>query len=360
MTLKYKPDFETTRKYFDAFWEKQMINRPVVCVTAPKKGAKSVKNNFTNVNILNAKEDPERFRRLLADFEKYVQTIAYLGESLPFACLDFGPDMYASFFGATMFASDSVTTTWVKPLVTDWNAFNGQPDLSENGTYNRYMSMLKMAAQFSEGKFLISCPDCHSNLDAISALRGPQNMCYDLMDYPDEVEHALHAIQELYPRFFDDVVTCGNMEKLGSIGWCPQYSSGRFAVVECDAICLISPAQAARYVIPALADECAVHDHVTFHLDGKEALVHLDQILQIREIDVIQWVPGDGNPRTIEWMDLLKKIQAAGKGLWIYDWTVEEIKMRFKELKPEGVCFSVHAHHEDEAEELLEYLEKHM
>jgi succinate dehydrogenase flavin-adding protein (antitoxin of CptAB toxin-antitoxin module) len=55
-------------------------------------------------------------------------------------------------------------------------------------------------------------------------------------------------------------------------------------------------------------------DHCVYHYDGKGALGHLDDILAIPDIDVIQWVPGDGNPRSIEWMDLLHKIQAAGKG----------------------------------------------
>ena len=53
------------------------------------------------------------------------------------------------------------------------------------------------------------------------------------------------------------------------------------------------------------------------------------------EIDCVQWVPGAGQPRTVEWMDLLQKIQAAGKSVWIYDWTVEEIMAYHKELAPD-------------------------
>ena len=71
-------------------------------------------------------------------------------------------------------------------------------------------------------------------------------------------------------------------------------------------------------------------------------------------------VPGDGQPRTLEWMELLHKIQAAGKGLWLYDWTAEEIKRHFKELKPEKLVFSVDVASEDEAVELLDYLKDHM
>ena len=360
MDLKYKPNFSETKTYFEAFWQKEVIDRPVVCVTAPKKGAVPTGHDFFNVNLLKAKSNLPYFETLLNSYDQYVQTISFLGESIPFVTFDFGPDTYASFFGAKMYASDTVATTWVEPTVTDWAAFTGQPDLSEDGMYMNYLKMLEFATRFSEGKFLIGCPDSHSNLDTISALRGPQDMCFDLMDYPDEVERTLRQVQGFYRQFFDDTIRVGQMAERGSIGWCPQYSSGRFATVQCDAICLISPEQSRRFVIPHLIDECSVHDHVTYHYDGKEALPHLDQILGIEGIDVIQWVPGDGAPRTIEWMELLHKIQAAGKGLWIYDWTVDEIKSRFKELKPEGLCFSVHASSEEEAEELLEFLKKNM
>ena len=101
-------------------------------------------------------------------------------------------------------------------------------------------------------------------------------------------------------------------------------------------------------------------DNAAYHYDGKEALVHLDDILAIKGIDAIQWVPSDGQPRSVEWMDLLRRIQAAGKGLWIYDWTADEIKTRFKELKPEGLVFYVGVESEGEGHELIEYVRKHM
>jgi 5-methyltetrahydrofolate--homocysteine methyltransferase len=121
---------------------------------------------------------------------------------------------------------------------------------------------------------------------------------------------------------------------------------------------MISPRMARKFVIPAVAEEAAYLDHCVYHYDGKEALGHLDDILAIDDIDVIQWVPGDGNPRSVEWMDLLKKIQASGKGLWIYDWTIDEIKQFYKELRPEGLLFQVGARTRAEADDLVEWLRK--
>lgn len=361
MELKYKPDFERAKKYFEAFWQKEVIDRPLVSITAPgKNGSWPDYHEINCVNTFRARGDRDDTLRLLEGYERYAAGITWMGEAIPYVQMDFGPDMFASFFGAEIQASDSVATTWSVPSVTDWTAFDGKMDTSEGSYYDYFFKTLRWAAEFSEGKFLISCPDIHANLDALSALRGPQNLCFDLMDCPGEVEEALRRVRAEFKPLWDNIFNTLRAHERGSLGWIPTYSSGRFATLQCDAICLIGPPQARRFVIPALVEECGYMDSVSYHFDGKEALPHLEDILAIDGIDVIQWVPGDGQPRSIEWMDLLHRIQAAGKGLWIYDWTAEEIKSRFKELKPEGLIFSVGVNSIDEGEELLEHLVKNM
>jgi len=174
------------------------------------------------------------------------------------------------------------------------------------------------------------------------------------MDCPGDVHRILDKVRKTYRDVFEMAYKSANLNKTGSIGWAPTYCpSGKFAVIQCDFSCMVSPSQAREFVIPAIAEEASFLDHCVYHYDGKDALGHLDDILSIKEIDVIQWVPGDGQPRTIEWMDLLKKIQKAGKGLWIYDWTNQEIIDNFKELSPEGLCFSTFASSQKEADNLL-------
>ena len=111
-------------------------------------------------------------------------------------------------------------------------------------------------------------------------------------------------------------------------------------------------------MIPSIRREAAYLEHCIYHYDGKDALGHIDDILAIKEIDCVQWVPGAGQPRSVEWLDLLKKIQAAGKSLWINDWTAEEIKAHFRELEPNKVAFSLRTGTQEEAEALLDHLVK--
>jgi hypothetical protein len=359
MELEYKPDFECAKSHWEAFWAKEALDRPLVCVTSPMDGMR-------REPYFNAPADSMRtcltgeYEPYLKKFDAWARSTYFGGEAIPHFEVTLGPDQFAGFLGGKIIAPPEHLTTWVAPCVQDWQDF---PVVlhDEPGSYlDRIVDYIRYATRYSEGKFLIDMLDLHSNIDAMSALRGPQGLCFDLMDRPDEIERVLSEVRRIYPMIHDAVFRAGDMECRGSIGWAPTYAKGRFAVVQCDFSCMISPEQARRFVVPAIAEEAAYLDHCVYHYDGKEALGHLDDILAIPEIDVIQWVPGDGNPRSIEWMDLLHRMQKAGKGLWIYDWTIDEIGTRFKELRPEGLVFQVIADSQSQADHLLAELKRKM
>ena len=65
-------------------------------------------------------------------------------------------------------------------------------------------------------------------------------------------------------------------------------------------------------------------------------------ILGIQTLDGIQWTPGSGNKPFIEWMDLLKRMQGAGKCLYI-PCSLAELPAYHRELRPEGVFYATSA-----------------
>ena len=50
-----------------------------------------------------------------------------------------------------------------------------------------------------------------------------------------------------------------------------------------------------------------------FHVDGRGQLPHLDMILAMGRINGVQWVPGPGAPSCDHWIDIYRRIFAAGK-----------------------------------------------
>lgn len=149
------------------------------------------------------------------------------------------------------------------------------------------------------------------------------------------------------------------MAGTGTIGWAPFYSEGRMATIQCDFICMVSPEVSRMMIIPALREEAEYLDHCVYHLDGPGALTHLDDILAIEAVDVIQWVPGAGQKLQWEWMDVLKKCQKAGKGLQLWDIDgLDRVKMISRELDPQGLVYCCWGCGRDETLRIIDWLEK--
>lgn len=345
--FSYKPDYEDARRYWEAFWNGQMLDRPCTRVVAPKDGVTPPPHP---PGLHHPNDDLEAIVRA---WDEWASCIYFGGDAVPFFMPNFGPDTYAAFLGADLEFAKINGTSWAKPCVTDWK----KADLTKPGGYwwGQAVRYARLIRQAGEGKFGAAVWDLHSNLDALSALRGPQDFCTDLLDCPDDVEAAVNRVRRSFAPIYDGLYFESGMDKTGSSSWLPFYCEGKFGMVQCDFICMISPPQARRFLYPALEEEVAYLDHCCYHLDGPGALVHLDDILAIDRIDSVQWVPGDGNPPVIEWMDLLKRIQAAGKSLYIGA-SVDQVKHYCKELKPEKVFFDVWAPSQSEADALLAWL----
>lgn len=355
MELLYKPDFEEAKTAWDHYWAKEAWRRPLVVCNVPKPGAEE--RNIWKESYWKAchRELEERARELDAWFAG----VDFLAESIPFAGCDFGPDQFAAFLSGTelKFAECSRDTNWHEPVVTDWDSFEFK--IREEGPVWRgvleYADFLKKAGR---GKYLVGVCDLHSNMDALSALRGTQDLCLDIPDCPEKIDRAMAEVRKLYPRIYELLrEAAGSNTETGSIGWIPFWCRERFATIQCDFECMIGPDAFNRFVRPALEEEAAFHDHCIIHVDGPGALKHLDGILSIETIDAVQWVPGDGQRPMHEWTDVLKRIQKAGKGLQIYGVTPAQVKMLSRELSPAGVVYCVGANDRKEVEELLKWLE---
>lgn len=245
--------------------------------------------------------------------------------------------------------------SWAVPFVNNWEKVLPFSLQGNNCVWNEILNFLKHFASASEGKFFVSMLDLHSNMDSLAAIRGIDKLCIDLIEQPKVIEKAVRSIRSLYFPVYEGIYEAGNMARRGTIGWAPFYSFGKFATIQCDSICMISPDMARRYVIPAIEEEASYLDHSVYHLDGPGALVHLEDILAILKIDVVQWVPGAGQPSMVEWIDLLKRIQKAGKGLQV-NCSTEEVKIFRKELRPKGVLYVVEASSEREAQKIISWL----
>jgi hypothetical protein len=356
MQLAYKQDFERVSNVWKAYWEGEIITRPPVWATVTRPDARPHDLDRRYWHAVHG-----NFDLLLEHIDTWLEGTDFLGESVPCFGPDLGPDQFAAFLGSDFaFSPDSPTTDWVKQTIDDWATSLPLRFDPQGRHWKSILALSRLVAAHSQGRYLVSVADLHSNMDTLLALRGSERLCMDFYDNPQAVETAMKQVRALYRPVYDALYDAGGMGgERGSVGWAPFWSEGKFATIQCDFLALLSPEISRRYVIPALEEEASYLDRCVYHLDGPGCLPHLDDILAIDAIDVIQWVPGAGKPLMHEWMDVLRKCQSAGKGLQMYDINdLETVKKIARELRPEGLLYYVTVPTRDEALRIIDWLDR--
>jgi hypothetical protein len=73
-----------------------------------------------------------------------------------------------------------------------------------------------------------------------------------------------------------------------------------------------------EFVLEDTAASCNHVDRSIYHLDGPGALQHVPTLLAIEKLDCVQWIQGAGAPLPSHWIDLLRRIQDAGKTVQLF------------------------------------------
>ena len=138
------------------------------------------------------------------------------------------------------------------------------------------------------------------------------------------------------------------------------WFEGRGCDVQCDFSAMLSPDMFIEFVLPHLAAQCAHLDHSIYHLDGPGQLPHLDLLLDIPELDGIQWIPGAGNPTVGSpvWFPIYERIQARGKKLVLQGMERADVENVLANVSSKGLLIGITADSEDEAREWLNKAEK--
>ena len=103
---------------------------------------------------------------------------------------------------------------------------------------------------------------------------------------------------------------------------------------------------------------CQWLDRAIYHLDGMEQIRHIDALMSVKKLDMIQWTQVDGQPDLTHNFASLKKIQNAGKGLVLLPHK-SQLNVIVNELSLEGVMLVVTgADNPQEADEIVDFVAK--
>lgn len=332
-----KPDYEETARRIEAFWACEVLDRPVVQCHLERPP-------HERVPLPESHHATPRERWLDAEYQARYQLAVlsnreYVGDTLPVAGPNLGPDIFAALYGCPLHFGD-YGTSWSEPILQDWSQMDAiQLDL-ESPYWLKLHEMTDALLEIGKGIFITGMTDWHPGGDWLAALRDPANLAMDLILHPEEVQTLLKRGEADYFRVYDIFY-----EKLRAHGqpistWLPLVSEGKYYVPSNDFSYMISNEMFERFFLPGIVRECEFLDRSIYHLDGPGALRHLDSILGIRKLNAVQWVYGAGNEGFDRWIDVYRRIQSAGKGVEVIC-TYEEVDLVMATLSPRGLYLNV-------------------
>lgn len=330
MPIDHIDDWEKRIERHDAFWEREIIDRPLVHVTVTKDDAPPIPTR---------EHASLRDRWLDAEFvaEKSLNAVErdhFLGDALPKAHPNLGPEVFSAYFGLEMEYGEK--TSWSEPNLPDWSDVDSIQFSEDNVYWRKTLEMTQALLEIGENKFYTGFTDLHPGGDAIAAFRDPVNLNMDMIDHAEEVKALLDRITDDYINIYDRVYDILIRHRQAITTWFPICSTKKWYVPSNDFSCMISKEMFDDVFLPGIQRECQFHEASVYHLDGPDALRHLDSLLAIDELNAIQFVIGAGNGRPTEWFHVFKKIQDAGKGISLAI-QPEELPAIMENLRPEGV-----------------------
>lgn len=348
----YKDDWPEAQERLKAWWQGEIIDRPVIQVMAPRKVVKT-DSLWTGWNLAHNLGAPET---AIHEFEKYCQQTYFGGESFPNLWINLGPGIMAAYIGAEPEIKEN--TVWFE-TPQEWDEIFPQAKFApDNKWWGITRNLASQAIQMSEGKFFVGMTDLGGNLDIAASLRGAQTLIFDLMDCPDKVKKLLELINQLWFRYYEELNQIMEKDMQGTSAWMGIWSPLKWYPLQCDFSAMISPGMFEKFVRPHLQEQCRWLDHSIYHWDGPGQIPHLDLLLDIPELDGIQWVPGEGAPgiSSPQWLPLYKRIQDRGKLLVLLGVPKKDIEPLMQELSPLGLLMSTSCDSEEEAEDLLRHV----
>ncbi|MFC1600913.1 hypothetical protein ACFL34_01015 [Candidatus Sumerlaeota bacterium] len=309
-SLLYKEDFDQARDRLTAWWNGGDLGRPAMQITAPRETPLEDVPEMPTPEGWQTHYSTSNFEyRVYLSRSRCLKT-HYLAEAMPYVSPDLAPNCLALYLGCQ--GVDQVGTVWCEPCIDspETAVFQNDP---ENFYWDFTLRLGQEQLRLGQDKFIIQFPDLIEGLDTLAAMRDSQPLLMDLIERPEWVQASLKEITAKYFEYYDVLYDLFKDERGGSYFW--AWAPGRMSKLQCDFSAMISPEMFGEFMVPVLTEMTERLDYSMYHWDGPGALPHLDHLLSIPKLSMIQWTPGAGAAPVLDkrWWPLYHRIAEGGK-----------------------------------------------
>lgn len=286
----------------------------------------------------------------------YVAHSSLMADILPVANTQLGPGSLAAILGGVFEGGED--TIWIHPA----------PDFSDEIIFNPehpnwilHKELLKACKAKANGHYYVGMPDLMEGLDVLGALKGTDRVLLDTVMQPEILEQQMQQINDIYFKVFDELYDIIREGDEMAFCYFSSWAPGKMSKLQSDISTMISQDDYRRFVQPFIREQCQKIDYTLYHLDGVGAMHHLPALLEIEELNAIQWTPGVGEPQggSPKWYDLYKKILAGGKSVMACWVTLDELKPLLDNIGADGVHLEMDFHNEKEVEQAMRIVEEY-
>ena len=348
----WKTNLEETKKHYIDWWNHKgiILNmwehfqegvKPHADIPAPKP-----------YRDLNQRWFDPQWRAEYLDW--YVAHSSLMADMLPVANTQLGPGSLAAILGGVFEGGED--TIWIHPdpNYSDDIVFNPQ-----HPNYLLHKELLKACKAKAQGHYYVGMPDLMEGLDVLAAIKGTEKVLLDTVMQPEVLEHQMQQINDIYFQVFDELYDIIREGDEMAFCYFSSWAPGKMSKLQSDISTMISVDDYRRFVQPFIREQCQKIDYTLYHLDGVGAMHHLDALLEIKELNAIQWTPGVGEPQggSPKWYDLYKKILAGGKSIMACWVTLDELRPLLDNIGDDGVHIEMDFHNEREVEQAMKIVD---
>ena len=350
----WKPNLEETKQRYINWWNHKgiVLNmwehfqegvKPHADVPAPKPYRDLNQRWF----------DPE-WRAEYLDW--YVAHSSMMADMLPVANTQLGPGSLAAILGGVFEGGED--TIWIHPNPNYTDDIKFDPD---HPNYKLHKDLLRACKKKAQSHYYVGMPDLMEGMDVLAAIKGTDKVLLDTVMQPEVLERQMQQINDIYFRVFDELYDIIREGDEMAFCYFSSWAPGKMSKLQSDISTMISVDDYRRFVQPFIREQCQKIDYTLYHLDGVGAMHHLDALLEIEELNAIQWTPGVGEPQggSPKWYDLYKKILSHGKSIMACWVTLDELRPLLDNIGGDGVHLEMDFHNEREVEQAMRIIEEY-
>lgn len=342
-----KEDMEEAKERLKSWWDQEPLDRPCISYIYPKEYQK-----IPDMNDVQEYFDPFRLAEYwddvsttLSNFENTSKIFHFGGENIPRFNPYYGPGIMAAVLGITpefksrtLWFSRETAVDEIIPLLEDVKINMNNP------WYERLIRTTETCAKRAEMGYCIAVQDLGGILDILSSFLGPTKLILTMKRNPEIIDTCRAIILEKLLKVYDDLQKIISQYSAGYSSWMNIWCHKPWYPIQCDFSAFLSPEWFRRFALPDIIEQANYTDYVVYHLDGPDALKHIDDLLDVDSINGIQWVPGAGKELKCsdQWMPVYKKIQAKGKNVVIDFFELpEKLTHFYKTLDPNRLFVTI-------------------